>query len=273
MYFYLYNLQGDVVVIVDETGAVVAEYSYDAWGNVLSATGTLAEINPIRYRGYYYDVEISMYYLHTRYYNPEWGRFINADCMFIAGNVLTASNMYGYCNGDPIAYIDHSGGVAILNRMVSAVIGLARNAIDAVAQAMDAKESVVLVEQGPALKALDMTMAKLSTPVLEKKVGAQSTRWDVIIPWALNPITWINGVIYFLQVIMICFLGTGTAYTTIEAAAFGFLDAVFKKSDRLSVEYSGIIYSKSNGTSYTFSGPLKGASTVSPLELVLIAKI
>ena len=55
MYFYLYNLQGDVVVIVDEDGFIVAEYTYDAWGNVLEATGAMAEVNPLRYRGYYYD--------------------------------------------------------------------------------------------------------------------------------------------------------------------------------------------------------------------------
>ena len=64
------NLQGDVVMLLDSSGTVVAEYSYNAWGLPLSATGTMAEMNPIRYRGYYYDAETGFYYLQSRYYDP-----------------------------------------------------------------------------------------------------------------------------------------------------------------------------------------------------------
>jgi len=108
-YFYRRNLQGDVVAIVDATGALMAEYTYDAWGTVLSASGYLAGANPIRYRGYYYDSEIGSYYLQTRYYSTKWKRFWNADALFIAGNPLTASNMYAYCNGNPVMFVDPSG--------------------------------------------------------------------------------------------------------------------------------------------------------------------
>jgi len=76
---------------------------------VLSASGIAPEVNPIRYRGYYWDDEIGMYYLQSRYYNPEWGRFLNADCMIVAGNVLTASNMYAYANGNPVMMVDKTG--------------------------------------------------------------------------------------------------------------------------------------------------------------------
>jgi len=69
----------------------------------------IGELNPIRYRGYYYDVETNYYYLQTRYYSPEWRRFINADCLFIAGNPITGSNMYGYCNGNPVMLVDPDG--------------------------------------------------------------------------------------------------------------------------------------------------------------------
>ena len=69
----------------------------------------MAEINPIRYRGYYFDTETNWYYLETRYYNPEWCRFISPDCLFIAGDVITGSNMYAYCNGDPVSNVDPSG--------------------------------------------------------------------------------------------------------------------------------------------------------------------
>ena len=80
-YFCTVNLQGDVVAIVDATGNAVVSYAYDAWGNILSVTGsmadTLGESNPLRYRGYVYDNETELYYLQSRYYDPEIGRFIN----------------------------------------------------------------------------------------------------------------------------------------------------------------------------------------------------
>ena len=82
-YYYELNLQGDVVGIYDSTGTTVVTYAYDVWGKVLSVTGTLAstigQINPIRYRGYYYDNETGFYFLQSRYYDPETGRFLNAD--------------------------------------------------------------------------------------------------------------------------------------------------------------------------------------------------
>lgn len=108
-YYYLRNLLNDISGIVDGEGNVVAKYRYDAYGNTIYSTGTMAEINPIRYRGYYCDSETNWYYLCSRYYNPEWCRFISPDCFFIAGDVITGSNMYAYCDGDPVSYVDPSG--------------------------------------------------------------------------------------------------------------------------------------------------------------------
>lgn len=77
-YYYATNLQGDVMAILDGTGTAMVEYTYDAWGNILSTTGsmadTLGELNPLRYRGYVYDTETGFYYLQSRYYDPEMGR-------------------------------------------------------------------------------------------------------------------------------------------------------------------------------------------------------
>ncbi|QVK19397.1 hypothetical protein KHQ81_06855 [Mycoplasmatota bacterium] len=89
-YFYIKDLQGNISIIVDENGNIVVEYSYDAWGNIISTKEynadetektelDIAKINPYRYRGYRYDEETGWYYLNSRYYNPEIGRFINAD--------------------------------------------------------------------------------------------------------------------------------------------------------------------------------------------------
>ena len=79
-------------------------------------TGPMAYTNPIRYRGYYYDDETGWYWLQTRYYNPTWCRFINADCLFIAGkDALNGSNMYTYCGGNPVMYTDPNGMAAQLS--------------------------------------------------------------------------------------------------------------------------------------------------------------
>ena len=82
-YYYATNLQGDVVAILNSSGTQVVGYRYDAWGKLLSTTGSmsgsLGYYNPLRYRGYVYDQETQLYYLQSRYYNPTMGRFINAD--------------------------------------------------------------------------------------------------------------------------------------------------------------------------------------------------
>ncbi len=81
------------------------EYTYDAWGKVLSVTGTMASTlgqdNPFRYRGYYYDTETGFYYLQTRYYDPEVGRFISpdtTDVLTATPGALTDKNLYAYCD-------------------------------------------------------------------------------------------------------------------------------------------------------------------------------
>ena len=114
-YYYLINLQGDVIGIADSTGAVVVNYTYDAWGKPLSVTGTMADtlgtINPLRYRGYVYDTETSLYYLQSRYYNPEIGRFINADIYPTTGQGLTGNNMFAYCGSNPVDRKDTTGTI------------------------------------------------------------------------------------------------------------------------------------------------------------------
>ena len=112
-YFYTVNLQGDVMAIVDATGTAVVSYAYDAWGNILSVTGTMAdtlgESNPLRYRGYVYDPETDLYYLQSRYYDPELGRFINADAFTSTGQGILGNNMFAYCGNNPANRVDPTG--------------------------------------------------------------------------------------------------------------------------------------------------------------------
>ena len=114
MYFYVKNLQGDVIRIIDLAGTEVASYVYDAWGNIKDTKGepTIREINPIRYRGYVYDTETSLYYLQSRYYDPFAGRFVNADSVDMLledqANILQ-SNLFCYVFNDCVNEIDPDG--------------------------------------------------------------------------------------------------------------------------------------------------------------------
>ena len=107
-YYYRRNLQGDVIAIYDKYGSRKAEYAYDAFGNcTVKYTGMsdLANSNPIRYRGYYYDRETGLYYLNSRYYNPEWRRFISpAKTEALTANAVNGLNLYIYANNNPILY-------------------------------------------------------------------------------------------------------------------------------------------------------------------------
>ena len=109
-YYYVLNLQGDVVKLIQANGHVVAHYTYDAWGKILDSGGNLAEINPLRYRGYYYDNETGFYYLQSRYYDPVNRRFINADTYSSTdpGDAI-GCNMFAYCGNNPVMRNDYSG--------------------------------------------------------------------------------------------------------------------------------------------------------------------
>ena len=130
MYFYVKNLQGDVIRIIDLAGTEVASYVYDAWGNIKDTKGepTIREINPIRYRGYVYDTETSLYYLQSRYYDPFAGRFLNADIYCDTGTSTPLStNMFAYCENNIINKIDPSGYWVVsagLEGGAAAILGL-----------------------------------------------------------------------------------------------------------------------------------------------------
>ena len=122
LYYYVLNAQGDVIALADQNSNLIAKYSYDPWGKLLSVTPNgwldeqnayyleVAEANPLRYRGYYYDAETGFYYLQSRYYDPEIGRFINADSYASTDATgLLSTNMFAYCENDPVNRSDPSG--------------------------------------------------------------------------------------------------------------------------------------------------------------------
>jgi len=115
-YYYEKNLQGDVIAIYNASGTKLVSYTYDAWGNftrtdVASSVPDVVKNNPITYRGYYYDHDLDLYYLTTRYYDPETYRFVTADdpAYLGANGDLISYNLYAYCSNNPVMYVDPTG--------------------------------------------------------------------------------------------------------------------------------------------------------------------
>ena len=111
-YLYRKNVFGDVTEIYSDNGTLVGKYSYTAFGECIVKVneGGIAEKNPIRYRGYYYDEEMSLYYLKSRYYDPVTGRFITIDDIsYIDPETIYGLNLYAYCNNNPVSNVDPNG--------------------------------------------------------------------------------------------------------------------------------------------------------------------
>ncbi|MHB1454802.1 MAG: RHS repeat-associated core domain-containing protein [Saccharofermentanales bacterium] len=124
-YYYMSNILGDVTGFIDSNGTSVVEYNYDAWGKIISTTGTLAttlgQANPFRYRGYYFDTESGFYYLQSRYYDPNTGRFISADdtsILQMTQGELLGGNLYAYCGNCPILYTDPLGDFGGIKKLI-----------------------------------------------------------------------------------------------------------------------------------------------------------
>ena len=138
-FYYRKDAQGDVIALLDSKGAVVVRYSYNAWGShkVLTPDGSeladqthIGNLNPFRYRGYYYDVETGLYFLKTRYYDPEIGRFITIDDLqYLDPETINGLNLYAYCANNPIMAVDPEGTsvqdfLTILERILSGFSGI-----------------------------------------------------------------------------------------------------------------------------------------------------
>ncbi len=160
-YFYRKDGQGNICALIDSNGNVVVKYKYDAWGNhaVLylnkvndkeqyseadeaafdenyAKNKTLAELNPFRYRGYYYDTETGLYFLKTRYYDPEVGRFITIDDIsYIDPETINGLNLYAYCGNNPVMNVDPNGTffwALLIGALIAGVISGTVSAVNAV---------------------------------------------------------------------------------------------------------------------------------------------
>ena len=139
LYTYRKNIFGDIIAVYNGTSKV-AEYAYDAYGNctIVFATGNAGILNPFRYRGYYFDEDMKLYYLQSRYYDPETGRFINADDVsYLDPETIHGLNLYAYCLNNPVMYVDPSGhsllGIFVASVIIGGLIGSITSTISGIA--------------------------------------------------------------------------------------------------------------------------------------------
>ena len=160
-YYYVQDALMDIIGLVDSDGKTVVNYSYNSWGKLLGITGSMAESlgkdNPYRYKGYYYDEETGMYYLKSRYYNPEICRFISADDVEltrVSPMALSDKNLYAYCDNNPIMRRDTSGelwGFILAGAAIGAAVGAVTQIADNAISGRDLGDGVLLSAVGGAI--------------------------------------------------------------------------------------------------------------------------
>ena len=156
-YYFRKNFRNDVLAILNASGEVVVEYSYNPWGNILAVTGSLASTlgadNPFRYRGYYYDTESCFYYLNSRYYDAKVCRYLNADSAIVeVGGSVQGYNLFAYCFNNPVNMSDSSGqwpqwiknaASAVVNAVKKAAVTVVNTVKKAATTVVNAAKSVV----------------------------------------------------------------------------------------------------------------------------------
>ena len=180
-------------------GEKIGSYTYDAWGNFTTSLENTASsterrivntLNPFRYRGYYYDTETGLYYLQSRYYNPQWGRFLNADGYVNANGDLIGFNMYAYCSNNPVIYLDPSGEVIITAAVIAgAAIGGAISLVSSIiSEAIEGKIDWKDVGQIAISTIIGMTegAAIVLFPMAAMAISAGASAFDTAINGAID---------------------------------------------------------------------------------------
>ena len=178
-FYYVKNLQGDIIGILNGASEQIVTYEYDIWGkiigikdkngNLITDSENIGYINPFRYRGYYYDQETELYYLNSRYYNPEWKRFINPDTIICANSDLVSLNLYTYVSNNPVMFSDPSGH-GLLSKIVKKVKKAAKKVAKAVAKAAVKVATTVAKAVTTVVKAVPKVVGQ----VFSYSVGASS---------------------------------------------------------------------------------------------------
>ena len=183
-YYFIKNLQGDVIAIVEKDANTVAKYSYDAWGvcTIIQDTSgcSIATVNPFRYRGYYYDEEIGLYYLQSRYYYATVGRFINSDSIEWLGtnDCILETNIFAYCQNDSVNKTDDIGygGIDALLNVLTSCIDIIAGIFDMIGNSYNKERkqlqnSVKLLTKKQRRKLSDIKALQKETNKISKRLG------------------------------------------------------------------------------------------------------
>ncbi len=252
-YYFEKNLQGDIIAIYTEAGTKIGSYTYDAWGNctVSTESGTttiqkqiVRTLNPFRYRGYYYDYDTGLYYLQSRYYNPQWGRFLNADYAEVIGDnaSLSEKNLFAYCENNPVMRADADGEfwTILAGAAIGAVVGGLSSIISQAIAGEDINWTAVAISAASgavsgAINAAFPCMGAIATGVVEGTLSAATYAATEKLAYGRDP-TWEDtlrvglqsGIIAgetkeIMQAIGLCncfiagtLVATETGYVTIE---------------------------------------------------------
>lgn len=197
IYFYEKNNQEDIIGIYNEKHQKIATYEYDSFGKLLSIKDeqeeeiidktNIAYLNSYRYRSYYYDEETKLYYLNTRYYNPAWGRFLNADGIIGTNETNLGYNLYAYCENNPINRTDKDGNFALLAGMGAALVGLGCVLLGAIAATPAVRNATYKVTRTVVNTMVD-SMTKVKDLV---QIKSNDTSWNVYT--LVNPNIKVNG--------------------------------------------------------------------------------
>ena len=178
-YYFRKNIFGDIIEVFASDGTSVASFVYDAYGKVLTESGTMASKVPFRYRGYYYDQETRLYYLQSRYYDPATGRFISPDSIeYLDPAVIHGLNLYAYCGNNPVMNVDPDGTFLI-------TIGAS---ISSLIYALGALVVAALIEssQHPIEKAIKGIGAIIDSAIDSNKQDESVNEEFVTVPWELS---------------------------------------------------------------------------------------
>ena len=243
-YAFRKDILGNVIGILDENGINIVQYRYDAWGVCKIEKDTsgenLGELNPFRYRGYYYDTETKLYYLKTRYYDPEIGRFITIDDVsYLAPDTINGLNLYAYCNNNPVMNVDPEG-TSWWNPFswnwakIGVAIGLAFTAVSAIAVSIvtfgAATPLAMTILAGITLTAGILTGINAAATLIEAGIGFNFVR-DGIFQGNSTAYNWYAGITEGIAIIGSAVLGLYHQTGQFKAAKKGreFLGKGYKK--------------------------------------------
>ncbi len=182
-YIYSKDIQGNIISILDKSGIEVVQYKYDAWGNVITevideAHAGIAELNPFRYRSYYYDPETNLYYLNTRYYDPEVGRLISQDDVsYIRPNKISGVNLFAYCRNNPVMQIDPNGHIPIANYITKIQLSKLMWGFDNFWWGRINYSITTLVEQKPSETGVFYAYTSIDNKYVHYGVGINLSNW------------------------------------------------------------------------------------------------